>query len=210
MGASTIAKLTSNPDYVTIAEGITTISGFSNVKIVSLSEPSEKIYKNDEGETISYHDYGHFRIHFDYINPKNKKTEKRSMYGISNYIDSSKESSVTPFIDKKYTYLSLGNHNGSVEIMKNICSMFGGVLIPNDCADEEEDNFFEIINSKDNFVIDSSLKELYDSLSDMNTIDKYNFVKIIEKNKEAVFKYLKSSNKKIANKIKSTQNKPVR
>jgi hypothetical protein len=204
MGTNTLAKITSDPDYTTLIEVMKTLPKFSNIEIVSLEEPSMKTYIDNDGKEVEWYDTGSARINFEYRFSDTNEPERRSMFCIAHSKDKTFNSSITPYMPEKHMYCSLGTNGHSVDIMRDICSVLGGIVIKNDCADENDEDFFEIINSDNHFVIDNDLKELFDAISDMGTIQKYDFVKAIEANKDVINKYLnKDVKKKKKSKFKS-------
>jgi hypothetical protein len=191
MGVDTKAKLTSNPSYETIVEAMKTLPNFSNVRIETTSKATMKSYIDRETKlTSEYFDEGHSYIMFDFKNDIDKDVETRSMFCIEKTYDKSENSCNAPFTPEQYAYLSLGAWGGSVQIMKDICGVLSGIVIPDDCADEDSEDYFEIINSKTEFVLDTKLQILFDSLTDMNVKEKYDFVHNIRDNQEKIALFL--------------------
>lgn len=190
MGVDTKAKITGNPSVEELVEGIKTLPLFSNVEITSYTPKKETLYTNNDGEEASYLHEAMGWISFDFDN--GKEIENRQFFFIEDTKDKSPDSSLVPFTTTQHLYLSLGAWGASVEIMNEVASVFGGIVIPDDCADEEAENFFHIIDSKNNFVLEPTIKELFDTVEDMNPKEKFEFIKNISTHKTAIEKYLTS------------------
>ncbi len=189
MGTDTKAKLTSNPKIENVVEFMKSVKEFSNVKLLTYKEKSVFKYTDDDNVTKDIDIEASGWIGFQFTN-KNNEIEERQFFFLEDTYDKSKESSIAPFSPDHYTHLSLGMWGGSVDIMNIIATEFGGFVIPNDCADETSDDFFQIINGAKNFVLPTTTLNLFEALSDMNSEDKLNFIKILEANKEVISNFL--------------------
>jgi hypothetical protein len=191
MGVDTIAKVTGNPSVEVLVEGMKTIPAFSKVELVSYKEASTFEYKEEStGKTITAPIEATARINVSVTICD--VTEERSIFVIEDTYDKTEGSSTAPFTTDHYTYLCLGHWGFSCETMESICGIFGGILIPDDCADEDSTNFFRIINSDNKFVLDTETLNLFNSLKGMSAKDKLEFVKKIKDNKDILLDFLKT------------------
>ena len=185
MGVDTKAKLTSNPTYIEVMEMLKSLNEVSNVKIEILEEPQNKSYFKD-GEKIEYFDEGICRIGFIYKNTDGVE-EKRSICLIPTK-DTHKDD--IPFVSEKYLWCSLGMWGSSVEIMTKIVKSFGGFIIPNDCEDEYNKDFFIAYNTEKNKIFKNETIELFNSLNGVSITNKIEIMRIIENNSELFKTYI--------------------
>ena len=189
MGTCTLGKLTTNPTYETVTEALKFIKGVSEVSLHSVKEPKMTSYRNNKGNEVPYFDKGTAYINFVFQKDSDSEVENRSMFLIRGNTDS-EESYETPTLTEKYTYCSINMWGSSVHIIEELASILSGIVIPNDCADTDSEDFFRIINSETEFVINEKLLSLFNNLGDMNAEEKYKFVKNIEKHSEEILDYI--------------------
>ena len=185
MGVDTKGKLTSNPKFVEVLEFLKAQPNFTNVNMNNHREASTFTYTNSQGEKVEGISEALCYFEFFFTTSKGEK-EHRSLFLMENAFDKTENSSLPPFITKPYLYMSLGKWGDSVEVMDIIAGEFGGAIIPNDCADEDADDFFHIINGKKSFVFPPKLDALFNSLTGMSISDKYKLVTLIEDNKKVI------------------------
>jgi hypothetical protein len=185
MGVDTKMKLTSNPKVEEVAEFLKQQSNISDVEITNYKDAEDCSYTNNAGEEVPYHSEATGYIIFAF--EKDGEIEQRQLFFLENYSDKSENSSDLPFTPEHYFYGSVGMWGSSIEIMSLLATQFGGFVIPNDCADEEKEDFFIPFNTPTNTVIKSVALDFFNELGDSITItEKIRLLKMIENNKEAV------------------------
>jgi hypothetical protein len=192
MGVDTKIKLITNPTIETLTTTLSKLPKFLNVEVSSFEEAGIKSYISREtNEQKEYFDEGYCRINFGYefTNSDGKQEiENRSLFVVPNTYD--KDDGEIPNIPEKYTYISMGYWGSNIDIANEICEAFSGFVIPNDCADSTKEDFFYMINSENNKIMTSKEEDLFNSLINMNAVDKLNIFKILNENSNAIKRYL--------------------
>lgn len=147
MGVDTKAKILGAPRLYEIAEFLKTVEGMSNVEVVSYRPARVVSYTDKEtGEELEYLDDAIGRVNFTYRDSEGNE-ECRGITAIDKCVDNTPSDSISPLLKEEYTWLKLSMKGSSVEIMEIIASNYGGFVIPDDCAAEDEDFFYQIDGS---------------------------------------------------------------